>query len=71
MQRQYKEFIESQVGQDLLSYLKECIDLNRDLLEQIQMLEVPESDEKLRGRNAQCRDIISYIQTKSEDGSDS
>ena len=71
MQQQYKEFLESLVGLDILSYIRECIELNRDLLEGIQKLENPESDEKLRGRNAQCRDFISYILTKAEEDSDS
>ena len=63
----YSDFIETTIGKDLIQYLRDCIELNRDILEGVQRLTEAESDDKLRGRNAQCRDILSYIQVRSEE----
>lgn len=61
----FSDFMETEVGKELISYLKECIEFNRDLLEGVQRITQEESDDKLRGRNAQCRDILSYIETRA------
>ena len=63
--RSFSDFIETEIGKELISYLRECIEFNRDLLEGVQRISQEESDDKLRGRNAQCRDILSYIETRA------
>ena len=60
----FSDFVETPVGIELVQYIKDCIELNRDILDGSQRLIEAESDEKLRGRNAQCRDILSYIQVR-------
>ena len=61
----FSDFIETEVGKELVSYIKECIEFNRDLLEGVQKLPQEDTYDKLRGRNAQCRDILSYIETRA------
>jgi hypothetical protein len=57
----YKDWWEGPVGQDLKGYLEECRELNRDVLEGIKV-EEGSTDDMLRGRLAQIRNILSYIE---------
>jgi hypothetical protein len=61
----YKEFLDGAIWQDLRAFFADCLEVNRDLLEGIrgwQEGRTPESDDALRGRNWQIRDIIAYVE---------
>ena len=64
----YKEFLEDIVWQDLMIFFNECLEVNRDLLEGIKQFGETakiESDDALRGRNWQIRDIIAYVNERA------
>jgi hypothetical protein len=64
----YKEFLEGIIWQDLMIFFEECIEVNRDLLEGIKGFREGakvESDDALRGRNWQIRDIIAYVNERA------
>jgi hypothetical protein len=65
----YKEFLEGAIWADLLLFFQECLDVNRDLLEGILSFKEGariETDDALRGRNWQIRDIIAYVKERAE-----
>jgi hypothetical protein len=65
---QYEEFIQTNIWQDITAYCKDCLEINRDLLEGIrgwQEGRTPEPDDALRGRNWQLRDLIAYVQERA------
>jgi hypothetical protein len=65
----YREFLESAIWHDLRYFFEECLDVNRDLLEGIRKFQEGarvESDDSLRGRNWQIRDIIAYVKERAE-----
>lgn len=57
----YKGFSQGLIWADMREYLQECLGLNRDLLEGFSDLEKTESDESLRGRCRQIRDLLSFV----------
>ena len=63
-QAQWKDFIQTMVYRDLKEFLLEVIELNRDLLEgQLTQNEaLRETDEALRGRNRDARELIARIE---------
>lgn len=64
----YKEFLEGAIWQDLMAFFTECMEVNRDLLEGIKQFRdgaKVESDDALRGRNWQIRDIIAYVNERA------
>jgi hypothetical protein len=67
--RDYGEFIEGNIWQDLMAFFTESLEVNRDLLEGIrgwQEGRTPEPDDALRGRNWQIRDLIAYVRERAE-----
>jgi hypothetical protein len=66
---QYAEFRQGVIWKDILEYLTDCLEINRDLLEGIrgwQEGRTPEPFDALRGRNWQIRDLIAYVQERAE-----
>lgn len=63
--RHYKDFIETVVWKDILGYVMESIELNRDLLERTSGQECSESDEMLRGRCAGLRGLVNYVTVRA------
>ncbi len=63
-QAQWEDFIQTIVYRDLKEFLLEVIELNRDLLEgQLTQNEVlRETDEALRGRNRNARELLARIE---------
>ena len=65
----YKEFTDGAIWQDLLEFCKDCLEVNRDLLEGIKGWKEghkPEPDDALRGRNWQIRDFIAYVNERAK-----
>ena len=64
----YKDFVESVVWKDILLFCQECISVNRDILEGIRGFQEGfkvESDDALRGRCWQLRDLIAYVNERA------
>lgn len=67
-QEHFSEFLEGAIWQDLLEFFEDCLEVNRDLLEGVKKfnsVETAESDDALRGRNWQIRDIIAYVKERA------
>lgn len=61
----YEEFVTTTVWRDLLSYIQEALELNRDLLEGLSDVESGESVDTLRGRCHSLRDLVRYVAIRS------
>lgn len=67
-QEHFKDFTESVIWMDLQEYFRECLEVNRDLLEGVRKFNNPETSESndvLIGRNRQLRDIIGYVNERA------
>lgn len=65
----YKEFTSTVLWQDIKNYCQECIEFNRDFLDDTrkQVEGFEESSDMLRGRNRALRDFMSYVEKMAED----
>lgn len=63
-QEQWHHFTQNVVWHDLRSFLVECIEINRDILEGVleQHPEYREVDDALRGRNRMARELLRNIE---------
>ena len=63
-EEQWKDFVKTIVWLDLKDFLRDTIELNRDLLEGhlSQNESCRETDEALRGRNRMARDLIQRVE---------
>lgn len=65
----FADFKESAVYREIVDYINEVLELNRDILEGLKTTDPVESSDMVIGRSKALRDLMSYINTEAELGS--